>query len=158
GVFRTLFLAAPAQATLVACAVVGARGLLPGRAGRLAVAACLGYVAAVTAAQANREQEATGPDRFARLVHTFNQAPAAAPRFTPGPLGLLILDGDIPDARRVLACNGYALGELSRTVLGTPFFLVNARDPGGFEATFTRAGVKARTVLHAYEKRYDEVV
>ena len=53
---RTIFLAAPPLAVFLACCLCLVVSGLPRLLGRLAVAACLGYLAVVTVIESNREQ------------------------------------------------------------------------------------------------------
>src|SRR5439155_19137663 len=54
-------------------------------------------------------------------------------------------------------CN-FTLAEGARLSFGTPVFLANYSDFQGFNVTFTRAGVQAKTNLHNYQVRYEQLV
>jgi hypothetical protein len=152
-VARALFLAAPAQAALLACCLCLAVSFLPRPAGRLAVAACLGYVAAVAAAESHREQDRECPDRFANLAHLLDQLP----RVSPDTLILLVpaKDEDVP--RCVL--QNHTLSESARLSFGTAVYLANFQDPYGYQVTFTRDGVAAQNPKRGLGAwRYEQVV
>jgi hypothetical protein len=151
---RAQYFAAPGLATLLACAVCLVAGWLPRLVGRLAVAACLGYVALLAAAESHREQDATGPNRFVGLVHILEQLP----RMTPDTLVVLVPEQGTALPPCVPHMQQYTLPEAARMTLGIPVFIANVDDPSKSKVCFKQEGVTAHTSISSYQKRYDQVV
>jgi hypothetical protein len=151
---RSLFFAAPGLAVLLACATCLVGGRLPRLVGRLAVAAWLGYVALVAAAESRREQDATGPNRFVSLVHILKQLP----QLTNDTLVVLVPEQSAAGLPHVVDMQQFTLPEASRLTLGVPVFVANVDGPGESKVSFSREGVTAHTSTSAYEKRYDQIV
>src|SRR5439155_5488797 len=101
---RTLFFVMPGQAVLLAAGACLVVSCLPRLVRRFTLAALLVYLAVVTTAEAHREQESTGPDRFATLVHLYDQVLSASPRYVPDTLVLLVLEDSVEISQSNL-CN-----------------------------------------------------
>lgn len=125
GLFRTAFLSAPGEATLLAFALALLGTFLPARLGCGFVAVCTGALAALSVTDEFREQNYVHEESavtFEKTVHIFDQVHGLCPQFPAGSLILFILDDG--NTASFFGSN-YSLFFTSTIVLGTGAVQVN---------------------------------
>lgn len=163
--FRTHFLAAPGEATLLAFLIAFTGNRLPVRFSRWFNVACASTLAAMAAVAAFRDQ--TEQRRYANIyfektVHIFQQVHALAPTLAPDSLVLFALADNNPTPLGV----NYALFHLAKTVLGSPALQVNFPNVTGldFFAAFSKEDVSVDYLnfdglgRQNRKYRYDQVI
>lgn len=153
--YRTQFLVAPAEATLLALLLAGAARLLPSRARLAAATLVTGLVAAnATVAAVDSQYRHPSAVRFEHDVHLLRQIHGLSPSFAPDTLLVFVLD----DKYQSPVGYNYTVSAMSRGMLGVDAIQANYIDPCKCEAAFTPDGVFANTGWGKRLYGYDRVV
>ncbi len=153
--YRTQFLVAPAEATLLALVLATLARALPSRVRLAAATLVTGLVAAnATVAAIYSQEHHPSPVRFERAVHLLRQVRGLAPSFAPDTLLVFVLD----DKYHSPIGSNLLLSAVSRQLLGVEAIQANFNDPLKCEASFQPDGVFAYTGWGKRLYHYDQVV
>lgn len=162
GLFRTHFLAGPADAALVALALGLVTSFFPRRIGLGifgGITAILVAHSTIASLQEQKEIDAGATVFFEKTSHIFEQIHDLCPQFPAETVVILVLDDNIPTP---LGAN-YAVLNLGLKFLGAPIYQANytaheldysvAFEKEGLAARTPKVGIrKAETTMYTYDK------